>query len=381
MSDDPCLGPFLYCIDRKATRETSREYDGSYYHDIDRVVTGTWEGINLDLSVTKRTFRMEWEGQTTHNYKNVVLRESNTGGDMLFDCKETTRRFQHSVSEDCLRKQTTLLYFDPLYKVLLVKEEEQHLRFSVTSDKMAGFKVKMGATEHHKFIIHNSDIEGTGTEKFILYWQEGDGINSRELYSKDYSFNPMPETTGMGMWGLYGEEIKKSCPTAEKDVAIILAVPQPASLGIPFDCDINQWGFYDYLATEGGFIKTDLPELDGGMDFFYPEWCRNMLHDEIWRAEADGRYSIAWGPTPRPEIVPSSEYHCPAPSYSLGPCGNCVNVQKYGTFWSFAVETRGGVKVFNELRLPSGKVVNPNTELSKVVPLRDVTYYPSIGLK
>lgn len=375
MSDDPCLGPFLYCTDETATREISSEYDGSLSHEIDRVITGTWEGISLDLSVTKRTFRMNWNHNSSQNISKIVRK-----GDMLIDCKDPDSNNDHSVSEDCLRKQTTLLYFDPLYKVMLTKTVAQHFKFSVSSSKMAGFRGKWGTSSHHKYIIHGRDLDGSGTEKFNLYWCDG-GMQSRTLHQSDFTFNPMPESTGQGTWGLYGNIIKKTCPEAEDDVAMILITPQPQSLAIPIDCDVNEWGFYDYLATEGGFIKTDLPELDGGMDFFYPEWCRNMMHDEIWRAEADSRYSIAWGPLPRPEIVPSSEYHCPAPSYSLGPCGNCVNVQKYGTFWSFVVNTRDGVKVFNELRLPGGKVVNPNSELSKIVPLRDVTYYPSIGIK
>ena len=373
---DPCKGPFLYCTNETVTRTVRQSYDGGFNHTINRKITGEWEGVNLELSATDRTFRMSWDGRREENYDKVVRQ-----GAYLTDCKDPRDTYHHSVSEDCLRKRTTLLYFDPLYKVLLVREEEQHFTFEVSSDKMALFRGKFGNSLHHKFILKKDDGEGDGKEIFTLYWQEGGGIQSRELYRSEYGFNPMPESTGQGTWGLYGNIIQKTCATAEDNVSMILVVPQPQSLAIPIDCDVNEWGFYDYLATEGGFIKTDLPELDGGMDFFYPEWCRNMMHDEIWRAEADSRYSIAWGPLPRPEIVPSSEYHCPAPSYSLGPCGNCVNVQKYGTFWSFVVNTRDGVKVFNELRLPGGKVVNPNSELSKIVPLRDVTYYPSIGLK
>jgi hypothetical protein len=279
------------------------------------------------------------------------------------------------VNEHCKREVNVPWYWDRQRGIYVWKSVVEELKFSITSDKVAGFRMKFGPELFHKVIIPTSVVT-SGTERFVMM---KDGVES-VLAEVTYSYNPFPVHDGGGAtWGLYGNTIERTYAPDTQDVACILCFPLVPKQAIPLDNDVISYGFYDYNAILGGFVESSLPSDDGGKDYFYPYWCRSMPTDPLWRTVADERYGVirsggdlsgttTWTP-PDP-----TEYPLPFGSFALDSKENFIAscILQFGEH----AESKG--VVYNEARMGNlftaitkagVSMQGPYTALHPVVPL------------
>lgn len=215
------------------------------------------------------------------------------------------------LGEYCKIEKNVPYYWDEHRGIYVWKSITEIVNIGLSSNKTAAFKTKWGTSYFHKICIPNT-TKVSGIEKFVMV--KG-GIQS-VLAEVAYTYNPFPVTDAGGTWGLYGNTVTKVAVPDTANVACILLFPTVPKQAIAQDNDVIHYGFYDYNATDGGFIETRLPEEDGGKDYFYPYWCRQMPFDPLWRQTADQRYNVIYSKgqldvsghsvyTPqRPEVYP-----------------------------------------------------------------------------
>ena len=204
------------------------------------------------------------------------------------DAKSTANP-SSSCSEHCFREVNTPYYLDRQNDIFVYKNAIEELKWSVSSNSTAIFRLKFGDGHYHKILIPDS-VKTKGTEKFVLVKNGQITI----LAQQEYEYNPFPIAEGGGAtWGLYGNTIQRSATPDTTGIACILLLPNVPKQAIPLDNDVIAYGFYDYNAIEGGFVESSLPKDDGGKDYFYPYWCRQMPLDKLWRATADDRYKVS----------------------------------------------------------------------------------------
>lgn len=236
---------------------------------------------------TTRSFSADWSTDKSITPGYIV--QCSSPSTSLLCGRSTNFTALSHCSESCHIEKKVPFFWDRQRDILVYKHITESLDFSITSNKVAKFRVKWGEDICHKILIMRGTM-AVGSEKFI-YVHNG---QSKTLAGTKYTFDPFPgDGTERGStWGLYGNHITYGGDPETPDVRLILLLPQPPKQAIPLDADVLYYGFYDYNAIEGGFTETSLPAEDGGKDFFYPFWCRSMPQDQIWRATADQRYEV-----------------------------------------------------------------------------------------
>ncbi len=241
------------------------------------------------LETTTRSFSVDHGWDRDKSIDHFVLCQDGTP----ITCENTTTAIPSAqCTEHCIREINIPYYLDRQQNILVYKRIREQLDFDVSSGgKTANFRLKSGTGQYHKIIIKDT-VKTQGLEQFIFV---KDGI-SKVLASQVYEYNPFPATEGGGAtWGLYGDVVQRNQnpafgDPAEANVACILLFPNPPKQAIPQDNDVIAYGFYDYNAIDGGFVETSLAKDDGGKDYFYPYWLRQMPVSSVWRETADTRY-------------------------------------------------------------------------------------------
>jgi hypothetical protein len=334
---DPCTD-FTDC-GQTATVSSTNE-SGGWTHKI-RNTIGT--DATLYQLKTTRDFSCTFGWARSSNISKYV---SNKGD--VSACGSNSANPSSSVNENCTVFKRTPYYIDRTQGIALYKEQEEKLSFAVGSNETAIFRQMMGNMAFHKLKIRKS-VKATGTERFIL---DNKGAK-KTLVEKSYSFSPFPEQSPQNVWGLNGARVSQEGKygTPDPDVAMILCLPIPGSLGIPLDKDIAQYGFYDYLEVEGGGGFSALMEKDGGQDFFYPEWCRNMINDPIWAETAAQRFWLQFpgAGVPKPATTPSAPWNPPSPETYCWPFGSFTKDALenfiYSCLLEFSPKSQGGKKL------------------------------------
>lgn len=279
---------YVDCHDPSVTIATYDETAG-YTHTVNNTKNiDFWPSSYLEK--TERTFAVDygWDreivpGYIIEGYCSDTIPRHLCGRDM-------SAKAHCNVGESCHRETIIPYYLDRQRDLFLYKHTVEDLKFDLDSGgKVAAFKLKFGNGYFHKICIP----EGTKTdltEKFVLV-KNGE---AQTILEGTTQYDPFPLDGPGGTWGLYGDHVIKDNPPDTPNVRLILLFPNPPKLGIPLDNDVIHYGFYDYNATEGGFIETGLPADDGGKDYFYPYWCRKMNTDALWRSTADKRYSVIY---------------------------------------------------------------------------------------
>jgi len=231
-------------------------------------------------------------------------------------------------SEDCVIESNIPYFIDRQKELYIWKNIKETVAWGISSNKMAAFKTKWGISKFHKICIPTS-VQGEGVEQFIMSYKGAETI----LGKKSYNWCPFPcnDMPG-GVWGLYGNVVDQSGTIPDTpNVRQILLFPNPPKLGIPLDNDVKHYGFYDYNATEAGFVESSLPHDDGGKDYFYPYWCRSMSPDRLWRETADIRYEVIYSgaktepggsTSPGMNLSGVTSWVSPPPDYFEFPVGN-----------------------------------------------------------
>lgn len=277
-------GQYIDCGDKSletATYDESSDFSHSYTRTV------TTDDVLEFVHKTVRLFSVSygWDRAIDPGYVLAGCAED------YFKCDSSANAIPSATcSESCLIEKKVPYYWDRLRGIYLWKHIREELVFSVTSSKSAAFKVKWGIFRGNKVCIPNS-VRTVGVERFVMF---KDGVQ-KVLAEVEYSYNPFPQNDIQGgNWGLYGNVVNNTSSPDTADVACILVFPTPPKLAMCQDNDCLYYGFYDYNAVEGGFVENSLPRDDGGKDYFYPYWCRQMPPDSVWRATADQRYEVIY---------------------------------------------------------------------------------------
>ena len=297
---------------------------------IEHSVTRTKEVTNLPITFlekTNRKFIAEYSesksvsGSTGYIVNGCV---SDTGNSETLACDSKGAIYEShfaKVIEDCVREINIPYYIDRYNDIFVYKSVKEDLKFDVSSGgKTATFREGWAGGRTYSKICLLNTIRTKGTEKFIVV--KG-GIETI-LATQEYNYNPFPENDIRGgIWGNSGNVISKDAVPDTLDVSLILILPLVGKKATTIDPDVLYYNFYDYNATDGGFIECELPKDDGGKDYFYPYWCRQMPIDELWRKTADERYESIYKPNikkPVEEVWNGTElvpYRLPFGSFAI----------------------------------------------------------------
>lgn len=261
-----------------------------------------------------RKFRIDvtnnWDLQDPFLMKNTENK--------LFVCSARTSTSSNSVSEDYTCLTTKIHFIDTRHNNGLFTEYNEAVTFDYSGNEMAGFKQVWGTGWYHKMPVTNHKVTRIVTSYIV--------INGEKTVLKTETETRTPHTA---------------------DNPLILVYPNPPSLAIPVaNCDdIKQYGFYDYHeggpAAAGGSKRI---EQDGGDDFYWPEWLREVgeLNYEVDGLARRNRY-LAYYLGPSPNTTGSAA--CPAVFVDDTPCASIAVDPSGNMFYSATL----GRKVFNSL--------------------------------
>jgi len=254
-------------------------------HFIDNNYTINVAGIEIPIIKTKRTWSVSYNMNTTLPDRNEYRYISSDIFYRIYCGTPTVNSATLTISEDCKIEASTLHYIDQNNKVVLYKQTTDTIKMNLTTPKTCGFKTVNGPFLAHMGLITEATYNGgtNRTEEWIL------GINGvkKVLSSVTTPLHPFgPKNSGTGYY--LGQPI-----TVDKEIREILVFEQPPSQADPQTYEIMALGFYDYGNEAGS--ESALNAADGGLkDMYYPEWCRSLTPDPIWRQMADRRYRITW---------------------------------------------------------------------------------------
>lgn len=299
---------------QQADLDSSGQYSHTYTNE--STVTNL-TGITF-LDKTIRSFNISG----TKSIKEGDLPEYYVACDQFLSCNVPApvgNTFSGSVSESCVREQNIPYYIDRKNEIYVYRYGKQSLSFNVSSSKSAQFKSKFGYDYFNKFCIPTSATV-KGSEQFLLF---KNGIKTI-LAETTYEYLPYPDDfAGGGTYTLYGNQTDGSGTAPETaNVAMIILYGNVPKIDIALDADVVHYGFYDYNAMDGGFVENSLSKDDGGKDYFYPYWCRNMFEDKTWRKTADDRYLAIYDNTLN--LAGSSQWTQPDPVVYELPFGSFV---------------------------------------------------------
>ena len=332
----------------KTTVDDTNAGGASWSHNIENTI-GT--DTTLYQLKTVRKFTCSYSDKQSKGIIRVVGDQGN-----YYNCAKPTSSPQASISEDCTIKKRIPYYIDRTQDIYVYREVEESLKFGIESGKTAIFRQMWGNVAFHKILI-KSDVKAKGSERFILKTKDKDKKDVfTTLAEATYTFNPFPLTEPQNTYGLNGDVITQDCKmfgTPEKDVIQVIILPAPPSLGIPQDADVCKYGFYDYLSLfEGGGMQfSALMQKDGGMDFFYPEWCRNMEYDPLWAEARTRRFELNYPGVgvPKPTLIENAAWNPPAPDVFQWPFGSfCRDSQDdfiYSCLLKFSDRSNAGTKI------------------------------------
>ena len=362
--------------------------DGSIKHNVNIKQSATILGVNYPLMSFIRTFSADWHKVDDSGiYAMVDVTDQG-----LVACAAGHSTHSGTVSEDCTQSMIIPMYLNITDKIFVYKKIVETIKFEVNAHpKLAGFKGKWGVQYFWKFVIHKKDNEFL---KRIESFHVVNGTVDKEVSTITSYTNPFPEVSAAASWGLYGNMVyhTNTETTVDSTIRQILVIPNPPSLSIPQDFgddatpSVNNYGFYDYNATEAGFIPSTLGAEDGGKDFYYPYWLRQMTENTYMRTWADNKWSFladkatpvasdTWTP---PEPL---TYTLPFGSFVKDPAGNYIHSALFEHSNGTAVVYNDSnikdlftkILTYGEPRVGGEAVYYPITVISSMNTMADIT--------
>jgi hypothetical protein len=275
-----CDGPFAACPLYDTTREVSDSGEYSLNHAKNRSFTLTVGETVIPLQLRVRNFTITHQEQWSWANPLIVVSADVTAS----DCGAYTDTGSATVSEHAVFTDSELIYVDHVNKIALWREWTETYDFTKSTTKRASFKVVWGTS--YSWWLEVTPIK-TQTEKWYVL------VNGVKEEVDSWTFSPVQAVINI-LW------------------------PLPPSLAIPTSPPDS---FYDYFEGGPGGPGDTLKFLDGGIDFYYPEWLRSMGLDKTMdKAEAEERYSSYYFHDPYP---PTEEFLLPELGFAK-PWGNAV---------------------------------------------------------
>ena len=270
----------------------------------------------------------------------AFLMRNEEGG--LFACgiPDYTGNTPHSVSEYYSVTNTVLYFLDMRYNNAICKEVTETVTFSEASSAVAGFKEQWGIFYYPKFVLTNHTLVST-TNYFVV-------LNGVKVILK----TDTSTTTVNGPGN-----------------PLILVWPNPESMAIPWInvADINLYGFYDYHATGEGEGDAKI-QRDGGDDFYFTDWMRNISAPSLVQdqADANNRYFDFYLGDGTPG---TASYSNPGIATDSTPVGSIAQDSAGNIFYSAWL----GGEIFNSLSALGPTLSDPRKEYNLE------TMFPTLG--
>ena len=227
------------------------------------------------------------------------------------------------VHENCSVEKSTLHYLDQRYGVLLYRYVKETLRFDVevtsntdsaVHDSFAVFKGPYGREVFYKALLDGEKINADGLEEWHFVKDGVDTVVSSTTYKKPV---------------LDGKQISGApCPGGAR-FGEILIFPAPGIYSNPQDCDVKNFAWY----------KNGQPA--GLVNYFYPDWCKNLQQDPIWLEAEKAREAAVFDHIPIPT---TTTYNPPALTVDPVPVGSFARHPALGDVYQWLLNTQDGTQ-------------------------------------
>jgi hypothetical protein len=311
------------------------ETDGPYSknHTIKTDYAITIAGFKVPIVNTERV----WNTYEKINYgtpsgiNGVYLKDEG-----IFWCLRpgTSTIRDYRASESCFITRSTLHYLDLRYGVCLYRKNIEKVVFNLNSGQTSLFKNPWGTREFGKVIIYSGQKKNWDSLCFEE-WHLIQGGVDKVISTAQY--DPLPEMrffAGGGSDVLFDPTYPSK---ADPDLELILHTSPPTSSDEhAYDDQIRYHGYYSYK----GAVNSTNWYTDGGVDYFYPAWCRALQEDPFWKYAAERRTQL-WFPDT--ELINTTTY-APPVGITVDPLprGTFVKHPQVGEVYQFLVEKRSG---------------------------------------
>ena len=330
-----CTGPHYTCGET-GNWKTGVHSAGEQTHIRNRKSSFMLGATEIIVNQEVRNFNIHFSGGWSASPSFLMYNDE--GG--LFACgvPDYSGNTPHAVNESYNCTNTVLYFLDMRYNNAICKEVTETVTFSEASSAVAGFKETWGVFYYPKFVITNHTLT-TITKYFIV-------LNGVTTVLKTTTSTTLVNGPGN---------------------PLILVWPNPPSLGIPWvNCDdIKTYGFYDYQNGIDGPVKV---QRDGGDDFYFTDWMRNVgvAALTVDQADANNRYFDFY----LGDGVPgTAAYLNPGVAFDSTPIGSIAQDSAGNIFYSVWL----GGEVFNSLSSPSKTPADPRKEYNLE------TMFPTLG--
>jgi hypothetical protein len=314
--------------------ETTSSYDKTLNHVISthqQIQVGV---ATINLIKTDRTLNVEW-GKTRYAPRKTNAAYENNEL-VLVRCGDVAPDEMYCTFVDnCKIEKSEIAFLDLRYNVCLYKNRVQELRINSLQrdNEQALFRTQTGP--FHRVRVMTNDFTQTDHMQWILLKDGVKTVLYEESVTPAFVGGAYQEGEGASIWF---PDYKRPA-----GIHLILIFPFPASYGIAqsdLECGTP---FYDY--THLPMEEPDLARLDGGKDMFYPEWCRNMQEDPIWREAADRRWNAKWWHVPEEK---NRKWMQPEVQLKMFPVGSYIEHPEVGKVYQFLLQnTSGEPKIFS----------------------------------
>ena len=263
------------CVPHDVNRELSADGYEVVTHDKSRAFTVEIGGYTIPLQTRERHFSIRYDENWEWSGLTIVVDQLGYAE----DCGTKTGSSNGSISEDAIFTDSEIVYLDHINNIAIWRELRQECKFQLTTDRIATFKVAYGT--------------------FYAHW-----------------FEVIPVIQQVERWYTLVNGVLEEIDSEESEIHLPpynILWPKPPSLASPSDAPAT---FYDYNAGD-----LELAELDGGKDFYYPDWLRMMGIDKsVDQAEAEDRFNAYFLSAERSE---TEVYPMPKLGYAR-PWGNAA---------------------------------------------------------
>ena len=376
MSDLPvCSSDTVSCYPLNTNTQDHESCNTYIAHNVNRTVNATIGAFSLPVFSVKRNFLIQGNWSINFNGATAIYGYGNaTDANNPFGvvtCNQTSSiQASCNFSEQCTMMNVVFHHINLQYNVMFFERTTDTLNVQTSSSNLAQFRTRWGTFYTHRIIIP-SGSQVTRLKEFI-YMKNG---VQTVLSSVNSTYNPFPKTASViATGGLGATDISLGDATAAQNVdtsgaMLLLCVPQPPGESTPVDPMVMKMGFYDYTA-----VGDNLGQADGGKDFFYPEWIRNMQPDPYWASEA----SIRWGYTNQGASLPVTGQVMPQLQWQIAPqCSYAVHPTE-GEMWAWVFSN--GSQDYSLCQLNGVDVTTALSTAVKPFPLQQFNAYTPISL-